>query len=129
MSPIHYLKLSFAEVFIFENFLISQILENVILQPEHNQELSAILTTYYTDKKLVYISNRTFAYNVSPMTYIETSKIENIIGMCIVTSELISQKTAVFEGQFYTKSFYVTGSMEDGIIWASDLLREHGVNI
>ena len=63
------------------------------------------------------------------MTYIETSKIENIIGMCIVTSELISQKTAVFEGQFYTKSFYVTGSMEDGIIWASDLLREHGVNI
>lgn len=129
MSPIHYLKLSFAEVFIFENFLISQILENVILQPEHNQELSAILTTYYTDKKLVYISNRTFAYNVSPMTYIETSKIKNIIGMCIVTSELISQKTAVFEGQFYTKSFYVTGSMEDGIIWASDLLREHGVNI
>ncbi len=129
MLPIRYYNLSYADVFVFENFIINQVREGIVLQPQNNSELQQLMNKHFEGKKMVYISNRTFAYNVSPLTYRETSKIENLLGMCIIVKDPISRKTALFEGQFYKKDFHVTYTIEDAIVWARDLLNKNGVDV
>jgi hypothetical protein len=124
MLPVHYHDLKFADVFVFETFIISQIREGVVLQPENNEELKNIINTHFTDKKLVYIANRAHAYNVSPLTYMETSKIDNLIGMCIVTDGNLSQQTANFESKFYTKAFKVSNDLMEAMVCADNLVKE-----
>jgi len=123
MFPIHYHDLKFAEVYVFETFIISQVREGVVLQPENNVELRKIISAHFAGEKLVYIANRAHAYNVSPLTYIETSKIDNLIGMCIVTDGNLSQQTATFESKFYSKSFKVSSNLMEAMIWADKQVR------
>ncbi len=129
MKPIRYYDLSYAEVFVFENFIINQVRDGVVLLPENNSELKQILSKHFQGRKMVYISNRTFSYNVSPLTYTETSKIENLIGMCMIVKGELAKKTAQYEAQFYKKAFYVTHTVEDAIAWARKTLNDAGVDL
>ena len=123
MFPIHHYDLEYVEVFVFETFIITQIRESFILQPEHNQQLREIILKHFASKNLVYIANRVNAYNVSPMTYMETSKIENLLGMCIVTIEGLAQETAHFESKFYSKKFHVTDNLLEAMVWSDELVH------
>jgi hypothetical protein len=125
MSPVHYYNLGYAEVFLFQSFIISQVKEGRLLLPEHNNELKELIAKHYLGRPLVYISNRAFNYSVSPMTYMETARISNLIGMCIVTTTPSSQQTAKFEGQFYKKEFYVASTIEEAILWSSSLVSNY----
>jgi len=124
MSRILYHNLDYGELFIFENYVIAQINEGVILKPENNNEMRDIILNHFTDKKWVYISNRTMEYTVNPITYLETSKIDNLIGVCIITTSLIGKKTALFESKFYAKRFMVASTVLEAIEWASEVLDE-----
>jgi len=124
MSRILYHNLDYGELFIFENYVIAQINEGVILKPENNNEMRDIILNHFTDKKWVYISNRTMEYTVNPITYLETSKIDNLIGVCIITTSLIGKKTALFESKFYAKRFMVASTVLEAIEWSSEVLDE-----
>jgi hypothetical protein len=104
--------------------MIAQVKNGTILEPENNDELNKIAQRHFAGKNFVYISNRVFEYNVSPMTYIETSKISNLKGMVIVTNTEIGKKTAIFESKFYSKDFMVVSTVEDAINWAVHLLEK-----
>jgi hypothetical protein len=54
----------------------------------------------------------------------ETSKIDNLIGMCIVTDGNLSQQTANFESKFYTKAFKVSNDLMEAMVWADNLVKE-----
>ncbi|WP_298952393.1 hypothetical protein [uncultured Nonlabens sp.] len=124
MSRILYHNLDYGELFIFKNYVIAQINEGVVLNPENNDEMRDIILNYFTDRKWVYISNRTLDYNVNPITYFETSKIDNLIGVCIITTSVIGKKTALFESEFYSKRFMVVSTVLEAIDWASEVLDE-----
>ncbi|BAO54197.1 hypothetical protein NMS_0188 [Nonlabens marinus S1-08] len=61
------------------------------------------------------------------MTYMETSKIENLVGMCIVTTKGASQETAHFESTFYKKKFHITHSLLDAMVWSEAVVDAAGV--
>ena len=124
MKPLHYYNLPYAELFVFEHFVISQIKDGTVLQPENNNEMAALLKKHFSDTNWVYIANRIFEYNVSPLTYKETSKISNLIGMCIVTESHIGQNTARFESKFYSKEFEILNSIPEAIVWATELVNK-----
>jgi thymidine kinase len=123
MPAIHYKEIDFAQLFFFDNYVISQFKEGVLLESTNYKILIKALEDHYQDKPFVYIANRAFAYNVSPMIYREASNMDKLKGVCIVTSKTLSQDTARFEGKFYDKEFYVCGTIADGINWALRLLQ------
>ncbi len=125
MLSITYYDLSYAELFVFPKYMIAQVKDGTILEPENNDELNKIAQKHFEGKNFVYISNRVFEYNVSPMTYIETSKISNLKGVAIVTNTDIGRKTASFESKFYTKDFMVVSTIEDAINWAVHVLEKY----
>jgi hypothetical protein len=124
MPAIHYKDIDFAQLFFFDNYVISQLQEGVLLEASNSKTLINALEDHYQDKPFVYIANRTFAYNVSPMLYREASNMDKLKGICIVTSKTLSQDTARFEGKFYDKEFYVCETITTGINWALELLKK-----
>ena len=123
MLPITYYDLSYAELFVFPKYMIAQMKSGIILAPENNDELNAIAQNHFAGKNFVYISNRIFDYNVSPVIYLEASKIPNLIGMSIVTDK--EKRTALFESKFYAKEFLVASTIEEAVNWAVDLLEKN----
>jgi hypothetical protein len=125
MLSITYYDLSYAELFVFPKYMIAQIKSGILLAPENNDELNGIAQNHFKGKNFVYIANRVFDYNVSPVIYMEASKIPNLIGMSIVTDKEIGKRTALFESKFYAKEFLVASTLEEATNWAVDLLEKN----
>ena len=122
MSIFHYYDFKDSEVFIFDNFLVNQIKEGVNITPEHNEKLREVLDKHFAHKKLVYISNRHFNYSVDPLTYLETSKIHNLVAMAIVAKTEMSKSNAQLESMFYKKNFEIFETLSEAMGWVQKQL-------
>lgn len=126
---IKYYNLEDSEVFVFEDFIINQVREGVNIVPKHNETLKKILDTHFIRKKTVYISNRYFAYSVDPLTYLETSKLHNLMGIAIVAKTPLSKENSKLEGIFYKKKFGVFNSLLEAMNWAKKVLEQNGNSV
>lgn len=126
MSMFHYYDFPHCEAFIFDNFLINQIREGTTITPEHNQELRQIIDLHFSNKNVVYISNRYFSYAVDPLTYLETSKIHNLLAIAIVTDSDISKSNALLESMFYKKKFAIFPTLSEAMGWVNGVILENG---
>src|SRR5690606_18923885 len=124
MSMFHYYDFKDSEVFIFDNFLVNQIKQGVTVTPEHNQQLRDVLDKHFGNKKVVYISNRYYNYAVDPLTYLETSKIHNLVAMAIVADTAIAKSNAALESMFYKKKFEVFETLSEAMAWVQIQLAE-----
>lgn len=122
MSMFYHYDLEYAEVFIFDEFLINQIREGVTVRPEHNQKLREVIDKHFTNKPMVYIGNRHFSYAVDPLTYIATSKIHNLLAMAIVANNEINRKNALLEKYFYNKPFEVFPTLSEAMAWVQHVI-------
>jgi len=120
----HY-DLEYAEVFIFDQFLVNQIRQGITVRTEHNKTLREIIDLHFTNKPLVYISNRHFSYAVDPLTYIATSKIHNLLAMAIVATTEISRSNALLEKYFYDKPFEVFPTLSEAMVWVHHVILNH----
>lgn len=127
MSMFHYYDFKDSEVFIFDNFLVNQIKQGVTVTPEHNQQLRDVLDKHFGNKKVVYISNRYYNYAVDPLTYLETSKIHNLVAMAIVADTAIAKSNAALESMFYKKNFEVFETLSEAMTWVQKQLAESEV--
>jgi hypothetical protein len=123
----HYYDFKDSEVFIFDNFLVNQIKQGVTVTPEHNQQLRDVLDKHFGNKKVVYISNRYYNYAVDPLTYLETSKIHNLVAMAIVADTTIAKSNAALESMFYKKKFEVFETLSEAMAWVQIQLAESEV--
>lgn len=122
MSMFQYYDLGYCEAFIFDEFLVNQIREGVTIKPKHNKMLRDIIDTHFANKSVVYISNRHFSYSVDPITYIETSKIHNLIAIGIVADTPLNIENARFESNFYDKPFKVFKTLSEAMSWVHKLI-------
>ncbi len=123
MGMFYYYDFNDSEVFIFDNFLVNQIKEGVTVTPAHNEKLREVLDTHFANKNVVYISNRYFSYSVDPLTYLETSKIHNLVAMAIVADSAIAKSNAKLESMFYKKNFEIFGTLSEAIAWSQKQLE------
>ncbi|CAM3385232.1 hypothetical protein [Aequorivita lipolytica] len=124
MSMFHYYNFPHCEAFIFDNFLITQIREGITIKPEHNQELRQIIDLHFSNKNMVYISNRFFSYAVDPLTYLGTSKIHNLLAIAIVTDSDIAKSNALLESMFYEKKYAIYPTLSQAICWVNTVIIE-----
>lgn len=116
------LKFDFCTIHIHDNYMVVVMNEGVTITPIHNDTLLNVVDTYYKDKNFVYISNRLNSYAVNPAIYIETSKIENLIGFAVVSKDYKAKSNAEIEKLFLKKPFEIFNTLEQAIIWAKSIL-------
>jgi hypothetical protein len=124
MSMFHYYNFPHCEAFIFDEFLVNQIKEGITIKPEHNKELREVIDRHFTNKKVVYISNRYFSYAVDPLTYLGTSNIHNLLAIAIVTDSDIAKSNALLESMFYKKKFAIFPTLSEAMGWVHGVILE-----
>lgn len=122
MSIFHYYNFPHCEVFIFDEFLVTQIREGVTITPENNKELRQVIDVHFTNKNVVYISNRYFSYAVDPLTYLGTSKIHNLLAIAIVAEDDIKKSNAELESMFYKKTFKIFPTLSKAMAWVQNVI-------
>ncbi|WP_053991341.1 STAS/SEC14 domain-containing protein [Mangrovimonas sp. TPBH4] len=124
MGMFYYYDFPNAEILVFDDFLVVQIREGADIHPKHNEKLNEIVETHYSGKHFVYISNRVNSYSVDPLTYVETEKITNLIGIAIVTDARIMRKNAEYEKNFFDKPYKIFNTLSEAIQWAHKILTD-----
>ncbi|BAO54314.1 hypothetical protein [Nonlabens marinus] len=127
MSAISNHDLGYAQVYIFQNYLINQINDGVNVGMEHVEVLRDMITEHFGNRKMVYISNRTNSYSVNPLVYPLVGRIRNLEGMAIVTNSRLNIQNANFEKVFYHKHFEIFQTMDEAIVWATELISSADV--
>jgi hypothetical protein len=116
------LKFDFCNIHIYSNYMVVVMNEGVNINPSHNQILLNIVETYFNNKKFVYITHRLHSYSVDPAIYLETSKIENLVGFAVVSKGFKAKSNAEIEKLFLNKPFEVFNTVDEAIAWVKILL-------
>ncbi len=124
MGIIKYLKLKDTEVFVFDEFIINQINEGVVIESNHNVVLNNIVQEYFSGKNMVYISNRVKSYSVNPLIYSETKKIPNLLAMAIIPKTELMRKNAEYELKFFDKPSQIFDSLSEALVWAFKIIEQ-----
>jgi len=112
----------FGEVDIYYNYLISVINEGETVTPEYNRELVALAESVYQGRRFGYITHRKHSYSVDPKTYIETSKIVNLVAFAVVTNERLAISNTEIEKLFLKKPVEVFNTIEQAETWVESLI-------
>ena len=124
MGIIRYYNFDDGELFIFDEFIINQIKEGVVIQPEHNDLINEVVQRHFSGKNMIYISNRVKSYSVNPLIYPETEKIPNLIAIAIIPKTQLMRRNAEYESQFYDKPYEIFNNLSDAIKWAHKLFEK-----
>ena len=117
------LKYDFCTMHIYDYYMIVVINEGIIVTPEHNNVLLNVADTYYKDTPFVYITHRLHSYAVDPAIYKETSKIENLEGFCVVSSDYKAKRNAEIEKLFLNKPFEIFDAIDEATTWANTIIN------
>lgn len=112
------LDLDFFHMEFYENYVLSRLKEDIIIDQKKVQKLVNVCIDHYGDKNFVYISKRVNNYNVNPTIYIKLHEINNLCGIAIVSQRTSSINMAHFEKNFAKIPFEVFLETEDAIKWA-----------
>lgn len=118
-----YLEFDFCNITIFDSYIIVIIKEGINVTPDRNNTLIDITETYFSNKSFVYISNRINSYSVDPKVYLSTSKIKNLEGIAVVSSNYQSKVNAQIEKMFFKKPFEIFSELEKAIVWAHKITK------
>ena len=124
MGIIKYYNLADGELFVFDEFIINQVKEGVLIAPEHNDILNDIIKKHFSGKKMVYISNRVKSYSVNPLIYPEAEKIPNLIAIALIPKTKLMRRNAEYESRFYDKPYEIFNNLSNAIEWAHNLLKK-----
>lgn len=116
-------KLDFCNVTIFEDYIYVVMNEGITVIPEYNDILINLSDKYFKGVDFVYVTHRIHSYSVNPTIYLETSKIENLKGFVVVTSESLEENpNPKLEKLFFDKPFSIFNTLEEALIWKNKIL-------
>lgn len=118
------LTFDFCDMKIYNNYVVVVIKEGVNITQKYNDILVEVTETYFLDRPFVYITHRVNSYSVDPKVYFETSKIENLKGLAVVSNNYKAKINAEIEKMFFNKPFNIFTELENAVVWAENLLKE-----
>ncbi|NAS29901.1 hypothetical protein GTQ40_02855 [Flavobacteriaceae bacterium R38] len=114
----------FCVIEVYDDYIKNTVKEGVILQPEHNNILLDIVKEHFNNKPFVYITHRIHSYSVNPVIYLETSKIQNLAGIAVVSKRNQQKNLVKLEKIFLKKEFNIFDTMEEAITWKDQILEK-----
>ena len=124
MTPFKVIDEEIAYLELYDDFIISRIKEDVIVDLEEINWLLMIADKYYPNKKFGYIGNRIHNYNLNPITYFTTVLHERLKGLAIVCYSDMAKQTALYEKSFFNKPFAVFDNVEEAKSWILEVLKK-----
>ena len=116
------LNLEFCSVTIHDNYMVVEMDSGVHITVKDNATLIGIVNTYFKNRPFVYITNRVNSYSVDPAVYKETSKIENLVGLCVVSKNFRAKSAAQIEKLFFDRAFEIFDTLPEAVKWAKKTL-------
>ncbi|SEK23259.1 hypothetical protein SAMN04487910_0028 [Aquimarina amphilecti] len=117
--------LDFGLIEIYEDYIKVTINEGVTVSPEHNDVLLEMVEKHYKNKAFLYLTHRINSYAVNPTIYLETAKIENLIGFAVVSDNPIQEKQTKLEKAFFSKELKRFDDIESALQWKTELLEKY----
>lgn len=127
MGIIKYYDFEFCEVFVFDEFLINQVREGVVIEPHHNDHLNAVVQEHFSGKNMIYVSNRVKSYSVNPLIYVEVERIPNVLAIAIIPKTALMRRNAEYEQGFYDKPYEIFDNLSEAIAWVHTILAKNGL--
>lgn len=119
------LKYNFCQVQIHDHHIIVIVNEGEVVDKLKNEVLVDIAQSYFKDRPFIYITHRINSYSVDPSVYKATSRIKNLIGFCVVSSNFLAKSNAQIEKLFFNKPYEIFESLQEAIQWSDSLINQH----
>lgn len=119
------IELEFGKVEIYDNFLVAELNEGILLDVENNRRLLEIGYTEFKGNPYGYISNRIFSYAVDPLVYRESAEFPSLQAIAVVSPSSIGRQSAEVERNFYKDkgTFEIFESFEEAYSWINAALH------
>ncbi|MAN59849.1 MAG: hypothetical protein CMC08_08455 [Flavobacteriaceae bacterium] len=121
--PFKTLQLEFANLELYENYVVATIDEGMLIDTFEKLQLYEIFDQFYRNRPFVYISNRKHDYTVNPTSYLGSEEYDQLRGMAVICYSESSYQNALFEKVFYKRPFQVFYSFPECQNWIDELLR------
>lgn len=116
------LNYPFADLYIFEGYIISEIKEGVVFSWEEHAKMMANDVSNYTKtdgSELVYLSHRIYSYSLKPMDWLHFYKNSfSLKGYGVIGYNSFSFLNTVIENLFFNKKIRRFNDLETAIQWA-----------
>lgn len=119
-------ELEFTTLRLYENYIISQPKEGVVIKELQMEEVVKTCLDFYQKKKVGYISYRINNFNVNPLIYLKLNRITNLIAVAVVTEKPSSLNTAAFESHFIKLPFKIFLDLRKAEEWVRVILQKEG---
>ncbi len=117
------LTLDFCTLEIYDTYVISTIDEGVHVNKKMGQLLIDSIIPHYKNIPFVYITNRKYSYSIDPTIYLKTSKINDLLGFAIVSTDKLPLNNVKVEKLFANKPLETFNTLKDAIFWAKKLTQ------
>jgi len=124
MGIIKYHNFKDSECFIFDQFIINQVKEGVVIQPHHNDILNEIIQENFSGKDMVYVSNRVKSYSVNPLIYPKAEEIPSLVAIAMIPLTDKMRMNAEYERKFYDNPYGIFDSLSEAIKWVQKILND-----
>ncbi|AVR46139.1 hypothetical protein C7S20_13220 [Christiangramia fulva] len=124
MTSLKKIELDFANLQFFDEYVISRIKNDVLLEKNNVEILRKMCHDFYGFKKFVYIADRENDYNVNPIIYLTLLERNTLMGIAVVSRVISKLKTANFEKQFSPVAFELFQNLEEAKVWAQSLIHQ-----
>jgi len=98
--------------------------EGVTIDIPKTKQLIKIAESLFPERPFVYITHRVNSYAVDPKVYEPTSKIENLAGFCVVSSNFFAKSNAEIERLFIKIPFAIFDTLEEAETWTEKILND-----
>lgn len=122
---INILELDFATIRIYENLIVSECHEGILLDFPKYRKILELAEEVFNNSSFGYISNRIHSYAVDPLVYRESAAHPLLKAIAVVSDNELGRNSAKLEKQFYVNanSFQIFSSLEEAKNWVEEILQ------
>lgn len=123
------IELDFGTISLFDNFLICECKEGILLDTKSNKKLLEVGRNAFGQQAFGYISNRINSYAVDPMVYRDAADHPQLKAIAVVSSSKMARQSALIEQNFYVNknSFQIFSSLEEAKDWMKGILEHQSI--
>lgn len=110
---------------IYDDHVIVYINNGVTVSPENISELNFVTKKHFENKLYVYITVRVNSYTVDPMIYLESNKIENLLGFAIVSKDSKQISQVKIEKVFTNKKIKQFRTLKKALQWKDKIINKY----
>ncbi len=119
--PLTILELEFTVLEFHTSYVLSKPREGQVLEGQQVADLVEVCSDFYRGKPFVYLSYRVNDYNVNPTIYLDLDKIDNLMGIGVVSKKASSLNMANFEKKFCKLPYEIFTELDPAIEWVKKM--------